>query len=250
MQIQPNYLSYEQYAPLFEKEGLFFEVLDLSLYYWEAEDFEKAIDLYRQSNRAKSLHGYFIDINPASSNPVVEAHSKEACRQSCEIARRIGADQIVFHSSCYPNLRGVYMRNWVQKCAKFYSELVEEFNMNIYIENCADHDPEPIKALLKEASNPRIKACLDTGHAFLSCVCIEEWFEELGDDIGYIHLSDNMGQYDEHIPIGDGRIDWKTVDRYCRTLPLGIRSTLEVGGVKEIEKSLRYIKENGLFENL
>ena len=250
MQIQPSFLNIDRYAPLYEKEGLFFEVLELSYFFWDEEDFNEAVKFYRQSNRVKSLHGCFIDINPASSDPSIRDYSKKACERSCEIAKRVGAENIVFHSSCYPNLRGVYLEKWAEVSGEFYGKLADRYGLNVFIENCADVDPTPIKTLIDKAGHDKVRACLDTGHAFLTRTPINIWFEELFDYIGYIHLSDNMGLFDDHLPLGEGRIDLKLVDDYCRKLPGKIPCTLEVGGIDEIEKSIDFIKKTGMFEYL
>lgn len=248
MQIQPIYSIIDQYAPLYEKEGLFFEILDLSLYYWDENDFKDAIIWYKNSQKVKSLHGYFIDINPASGDPGICEYSQSACRKSCEVAQKIGADGIVFHSSCFPNLRGYYMENWAKKSGMFFTKLTEEYPVKIYIENCADFDPGPIKQLMKWVDNEKVKVCLDTGHAFLSREPLDIWFKELKDYIGYVHLSDNMGLYDDHMALGTGKLDMKLINDYCSDLPSDTRCTLEVGNITEIEKSIEYIKETGYFE--
>lgn len=248
MQIQPSFFTIDRYAPLFEKEGLFFEILEFSFFYWDEKDFEKAVEWYKQSNRAKSLHGYFIDINPASGDPYIKEYSQKACAKSCEIAQRIGAENVVFHSSCFPNLRGVYMDKWAKNCGQFFSELADKYSLNLFIENCADIDPTPIKTLLTEAGSARVRACLDTGHALLTRTPMEQWFEELSDYIGYVHLSDNMGLFDDHMPLGTGKLDLELVDSCCRRLPKDTKCTLEVGGLEEIKQSIDYIKRTGRFE--
>ena len=248
MQIQPSFLDIDRYAPLYEKEGLFFEILELSFFFWDEVDFERAVEWYKQSNRVKSLHGYFIDVNPASADPSISDYSKKACEKSCQTANRIGAQNVVFHSSCYPNLRGVYMDRWAKISGAFFSELADKYNLNLFIENCADVDPGPIKKLLSEAKNPKVKACLDTGHALLTRTPMEKWFEELFEYIGYVHLSDNMGLFDDHMPLGEGTLNIKLIDDYCRKLPKDTPATLEVGGIAEITRSIEYIKKTGYFE--
>ena len=51
---------------------------------------------------------------------------------------------------------------------------------------------------------------LDVAHAHL---LDEEYLfiEELGDKIRHVHVSDNMGDSDQHLPIGDGNINWRKV---------------------------------------
>jgi sugar phosphate isomerase/epimerase len=38
---------------------------------------------------------------------------------------------------------------------------------------------------------------------------MSEWFEAIGERVVELHIHDNNGRRDEHLPIGDGRIDFK-----------------------------------------
>jgi sugar phosphate isomerase/epimerase len=57
--------------------------------------------------------------------------------------------------------------------------------------------------------------CLDTGHANLHRTrhpsMLEDFFEEFSDDFLHIHISDNLGDVDNHISPGKGNIDWPGV---------------------------------------
>jgi sugar phosphate isomerase/epimerase len=57
--------------------------------------------------------------------------------------------------------------------------------------------------------------CLDTGHANLHRnqhpALLEHFFEEFSDDLLHIHIADNHGEIDEHLPSGEGDIDWSVV---------------------------------------
>lgn len=57
--------------------------------------------------------------------------------------------------------------------------------------------------------------CLDTGHANLHRkyhpALLEDFFEEFSDDLLHLHISDNLGDIDEHTSPGKGNIDWFVV---------------------------------------
>ena len=57
--------------------------------------------------------------------------------------------------------------------------------------------------------------CLDTGHANLhrkqNPSILENFFEEFHDDLLHIHISDNLGEVDDHTSPGEGNIDWSVV---------------------------------------
>ena len=71
--------------------------------------------------------------------------------------------------------------------------------------------------------------------------------DTLGERIGYIHLSDNDGVYDEHLPIGEGTVDWEKADGLWKQLNRKVPLTLEVGGFNGVRKSLAFLKEHGYF---
>ena len=202
LQIQPGFASGDIWMSLAEEEHAFFEVLELSLapYLEETEETRTCRQWYRESGRARSVHGAFADVNPASGDERFRELSRRRCIESCALAEQIGAGNVVFHSSCATFLRGTYMDQWAGLCADFYEELADRSGLNLWIENSQDIDAHPLRELMKRIRDPRIGICLDLGHANYSRMCMEEWFEILGDRIGYLHLSDNFGYYDDHVP--------------------------------------------------
>ena len=76
---------------------------------------------------------------------------------------------------------------------------------------------------------------------------LEAWFAALGEGIEEIHLSDNNGRYDDHLPLGVGTVDWEKADQLYRRLVRKIPLTFEVGGIEGVQSSLRFLKRNGLF---
>ena len=249
LQVQPLYALRDEWRALAEKEGLRFEVLELSAppALFESRRFESCREWYRKSGLAASLHGVFIDVNPGSADAAFCALSEKRCMESCKQALSLGASNVIFHCSCSPFLRGSYVEYWAGKCASFYEKLAEQYDLNLFIENSSDLDAGPLQKLMNRISSPRIGVCLDLGHAFYSRMPLEHWFESLGDRIGYLHLSDNLGLYDDHLAIGDGRIDWETADALFRGLGREMPMTLEVGALDSVKKSLEYLRAHHYF---
>ena len=57
-----------------------------------------------------------------------------------------------------------------------------------------------------------VRVCLDTGHTFLG----RHWHRFLAIADGrltHVHANDNHGHRDDHLPPGDGRIDWAEITR-------------------------------------
>ncbi len=241
LQIQPFYSDCLNYEVLAKERGLFFEALELSFDNVSDEKY----NWYRDSSYLKSFHGVFIDVNPGSSDSEIQKYSKRKYEESCKKALDCGAENIIFHSTCFPFLRGAYIEMWAERCSEFYSYLAEKYSkLNIFIENSIDINPEPIKRIIDTVACKNVGVCLDIGHTNYSSASLEEWFDALGDRTGYLHLSDNMGLYDDHLPIGDGTVDWNKVCNLTKYLPEDIPVTLEVGNIENIKKSLHFMKEN------
>ncbi len=249
IQIQPRFIEWEAWEALAARENLRYEVLELSL----PPDLDRGSmpgssrEWYRAGKRVSSLHGAFIDVNPASGDSALRALSQRRCRESCAVAVMIGAKNVVFHSSCSPFLRGAYLDAWADACAEFFQALASQHQLNIFLENSMDVDPQPLAEVMRRTQSERIGVCLDIGHANYSRVPLKQWFDVLGDRIGYLHLSDNRGLYDDHLPLGEGSVNWVEADALYRRLNREVPMTLEVGGIDGVERSLQFLRRTGLF---
>ena len=253
-QIQPQYSSRLQWTELAEKEDLAYEVIEFSMppalsesRRYQVLEWQQIQEWYRNEKRVVSFHGAFIDVNPASGDFDFCALSQKRMKESCALAVLLGAENIVFHSSCCTFLRGIYLDLWAGGCAAFFEKLAENYPLRFFIENSQDIDTTPLKELMRRISNPRISVCLDLGHVNYSRAPLEQWFEDLAPWIGYLHLSDNMGLSDDHLPLGTGTVDWKNADRLWRMTGRRMPMTLETGGPEDVKQSLRFLEENGYF---
>ena len=249
LQIQPQYAQIEEWTAIAQRENLFYEAIEFFMpqIMMDTLLMDTVQDWYRNSGRVASLHGAFVDVNPASGDPSFRQLSRDRCHESCLIAKELGASHVVLHSSCFPFLRGAYLEHWAAVCAEFYTGLARQYDLMICVENSQDVDTTPLCALMKRVTEKRVRVCLDIGHANYSDVPIEEWFDRLGDKIAYLHLSDNMGKFDDHLPIGYGTVNWKLADALWRQLNRETPITLEVGGIQGVAQSLIYLKRNGFF---
>lgn len=249
LQIQPRYASRDAWEALAAQESLHYEVLELSVppVLNDEAMSQEYKEWYLTGGRVTSVHGAFIDINPVSGDAAFRDLSRQRCRQSCALALALGARNVVFHSSCFPFLRDEYLDDWAGKCSAFYEELADTYPLRLFIENSSDIDPGPLKELMKRLPDPKVGICLDLGHANYSRACLEEWFDALHDRIGYLHLSDNTGAYDSHLPLGQGSVDWRTADRLWRTLPGPVPVTIETKTPEDTAASIAFLKKYCFF---
>lgn len=68
--------------------------------------------------------------------------------------------------------------------------------------------------ILASLKGNRIGACLDTGHAYLAGDLYQLVYK-MAPYLQLLHVHDNKGHGDDHLPPGDGRIDWTAL---CKEL--------------------------------
>jgi sugar phosphate isomerase/epimerase len=64
--------------------------------------------------------------------------------------------------------------------------------------------------ILASLEGNRVGACLDTGHAYLAGD-LHQLVLKMAPYLRLLHVHDNKGHGDDHLPPGDGRIDWTTL---------------------------------------
>jgi len=170
---------------------------------------------------ATSMHGALNDTFYTSADPLICEVSRKRFLQSIQIAEYHSINHVVFHSA-YRRLFDGHSKfaidTFVKKSIEFWQEFEANTpeNMTIYLENVEDENPEVFVQILEGIGRPKIRACLDIGHAHCSSyVPLYKWIDVLGSYIGHVHIHDNHGikdqnlpisQRDQHLPLGQGNI--------------------------------------------
>lgn len=162
---------------------------------------QKYREVFKEFNNIRALHGPFLDLKPSSPDLEIRRVSQKRYIRSFMIAKELEMDYLIFHSQINPYLNENNIKKLnVSQNKDFWEEItkVVNFKGTILIENIFEETPVMIKELIEAINVPNMKINLDIGHAKLGSVPIEEWFKELENYIGYIHLHGNDGKSDQH----------------------------------------------------
>jgi len=97
--------------------------------------------------------------------------------------------------------------------------------VTVCIENTTSEmgDPSYLRAFVDETRLTGLRFNFDIGHAYLSDFQederIEKSFAPLHDLVSSVHLHDNHGEKDEHLPPYDGTIDWPAAIKVLKSAP-------------------------------
>lgn len=167
------------------------------------------------------MHGPFTEIIPAGIDHRFVELGMDRLNEAYEACRVMGINRMVVHTGYEPLM---YFKEWhLKRSVEFWrSYMKDKGDFHIYIENVFDDEPDMMKNLVDSLDDPRIKLCLDVGHA--NAVTkpeydVYKWIEILGTRIGHFHLHNNDGSDDEHRPLLDGSLDMgrilDCVEEYC-----------------------------------
>jgi len=215
---------------------------------WE-ELLEEHKDKLQGFRGSISIHGIITDILIHSTDSKIQEVSKNRVYHCLDISKALGAQFVVFHSNFNPLLKFErYYRNWVEKHTDFWSEVTSKYDFIILLENMWEPTPEIFRILLDEVKSPRLKICLDTGHANIySKIPIKDWIGCLGKDIPYMHVDDNLGDIDNHLVAGDGDINWKEFSDSIKEANIYPQIVFEGVTLENTLKSIDYFRKEGIY---
>ena len=177
--------------------------------------------------------------------------------QSLKAAQVLQAEKVVVHPSIISGLGPFVVDLAMQYAAESLRMIIArsvELGLPICLENMfpryhsyfeADHFSDVLQA------HPELQMTLDIGHANIQSPGGKRFFDFIqlhGDRIGHVHLSDNHGTRDDHLPIGSGNIKWKKVVNALQSCNYNATITLEVFSENRAELHRSLLKAKSLFQ--
>jgi len=228
------------------------EVMDEGLHELSKKRVSKLNAIAKSKGIRYTVHAPFADINIAApSKPMLNASIKRL-GQSMAYANALNAQLWVFHpgaktgiSSFYPN------QDWKQniKTIRELHETAEKYGLNIAIENLPEKygflmkQPADFQKFYKETGLNDVGIALDVGHANLEGQT-EHFLRKLPDKIVHMHISDNMGEHDQHLGIGYGKIDWQQFAETLREIAYDKTIIIEtVESMENVKESLQKLQQ-------
>jgi len=156
---------------------------------------------------------------------------------SLELAAEMGAAKAVLHPSYMGGLSSHVADLWKGYALESLERIVEagrDCGVMLCLENLFPRispfsDPEAFRDVFSRF--PDLAMTLDIGHAHMGeggMTRVLDFIREFSDRIEHIHVSDNNGRRDEHLPVGKGSLDFRAVTSALRTIGYDGTVTLEI----------------------
>lgn len=161
---------------------------------------------------AAYMHAPFNELHPAAIDPQALSLVHHRLEQAYLLAESCGIHHMVVHSGYLPH---VYFKEWhIERSIEFWDRFMagKPKHFHIYIENVLEEEPYMLAELYQGIESVNVHGCLDTGHANCrSNVSVAEWAKVLSPYLGHVHLHNNRGDHDFHMPPGEGTADLQEV---------------------------------------
>lgn len=247
---------FERYLPKVLAEGLNLEVgLDheaLDLY--RARDFRQAACLLKRTGIACTVHAPFCDLSPAAFDGLVSKASLKRLRQALRVARYFEPAVVVFHSGYHPGYHRERAAEWLDRARAAFAVLVEEaekYSLRLALENVFEREPSLLTGIVEEIDSPVLGYCFDAGHALAFAKSSwEPWLRAFQSRLFELHLHDNHGDWDDHLPPGTGKIPFPAIFEFVKNRGLSPALTFEAHREEDVWPGLAYLakvlRESGL----
>jgi sugar phosphate isomerase/epimerase len=196
-------------------------------------------------NPSLTLHAPFMDLSPGAVDSKVRAVTMERFSQVFDVAEALRPEAMVFHSGYE---RWKYAHNadvWLEASMRTWEGFIQrasEMGTRIAIENIFEDEPDNLALLMRQLGSGHFGICFDTGHFNLfSRKPLSAWLEVLGPHIIELHLHDNDGSRDSHLPMGEGTFNFSELFGALRGREL--LYTIECNTPEDVIKSMERLKE-------
>jgi len=248
----PFPLLRDKYLPLVLREGInpeigiTFKALDR----FQASDFAEVAKALRDAGLSVTIHGPFMDLRPGALDPMIRKVTIDRLKQMFDLAPYFRPRSIVCHPSFDERYYVSTEEEWLQNSVdtwKRFAGVAADMGARIALENIYEKEPRQLHRLLTALDSPHIRFCFDTGHfnAF-SRAPLEEWLERMGPFIGQLHIHDNHGASDEHLPVGEGNFPFPVFLKYLRDRGLRPIVTVEAHSEKDLWRNVENLQATGL----
>lgn len=206
--------------------------LDLALESWNS----------KLTSRPLTVHAPFMDLSPGGIDPEVVEVTRRRLTWAARKAVELGAEALICHAGYDHNRFPHDIDRWLAVSAETWRRVLaagRDGGLVVVLENVYETGPEVLARLMTELDHPRLGICFDTGHANTwGRADHRTWLTELSVWIRRLHLHDNDGSFDHHLPVGRGTYPFADLFAHLADRVERPGITLEPHRVEHVEPTL------------
>lgn len=248
----PFHFLRDKYLPAVLSEKINPEVAinhrDLEIYPREA--FRDVGEKLQEAGLRVTIHAPFLDLRPGAIDPQIRRVTVTRITQVLDLAVFFRPVSIVCHAAFderyYPSGEKQWLCNSLETFQSFLPQ-VEALNCPICVENVYEKEPTILRSLLDRVNSPYMRFCFDTGHHNVFAEApVGFWIDMMSPYLTQLHIHDNQGVNDQHLPPGEGSFPFPDFFAMLRTRKLTPIVTLETHSIENFRRAIVRIEALGL----
>ena len=201
---------------------------------------------FKEKGLTITMHGPYEDVHPGSPDEDKRLFAEKRYTEALKAAAYLKPRTLVLHAGYSDRVFKGDKELWLNQSLKTWPPFVriaERLGVIIAAENVFEKTPDTLKLLVEEIGSPHFRLCIDAGHlnAFVRAD-LKDWIKEIGPLIAEVHLHDNNGRNDEHLPLGEGSIDFPLFFRLLSEYAKDPVFTIEPHGEEEMRRGIAAVR--------
>ena len=201
-----------------------------------------------------TFHAPFVDLRPGALDDRIRKTSLDRIRQVFDLTPYFQPLKIV----CHPSFDDRYYVDcddlWLENSVNFWHQLIplaRDGETLIALENVYEKEPHMLRRLFETLSSDQVCFCFDTGHFnVFSYAPLKTWMEQMGRYVGHLHLHDNFGKFDEHLPVGTATFPFDPLFAALKAFKVKPTITLEAHAQEHLWQSAANLQKMSLLDSL
>jgi sugar phosphate isomerase/epimerase len=224
-----------------------------AVYTFSRQDFLDRAKFLENEGLNCTLHAPFHDMMPGAQDKNILKATRDKLRRCFDLIEIFKPRAVVCHLGYLDCIHSYDQEQWMDTSLETWRELIilaENQNTPIMFENTYEPGPRIHKMLLEALDSASARFCLDVGHLLaFARADWKIWLKTLERWLGQLHLHDNHGYRDEHLPVGRGDFDFAAIFSYLKTKNIQPIITLEPRSESDLWESLNALDRFGLFDH-
>jgi sugar phosphate isomerase/epimerase len=177
------------------------------------------------SRDASAMRESGIPLSVCEVERVRRVEAMDEFKRALDVAEELPFPRMVFHMGGARETADPKKRDAAFSTLEHLVLHAKHAGVTIAVENTTSEmgQPDYLRAFVDETRLTGLRFNFDIGHAHLAdgpgAERIETAFTPLRDLVSAVHLHDNHGEKDEHLPPYDGTIDWETAIPILKSAP-------------------------------
>jgi sugar phosphate isomerase/epimerase len=241
-----------QYRQMILQEKMNLEIYfsHLALNKLDKAQCRQTAELLKNSGLKVTFHAPFMDLRTGALDETIRRTSIDRLKQVFDLVPYFHPLKIVCHPSYDSRYYVSCDEEWLENSVATWRELmalISDTPSVIALENVYETEPSILRRLFERLHSDRICFCFDTGHFNVFARSeLKIWLGEMGKYLGHLHLHDNSGRFDEHLPVGNGTFPFAGFFQALSNDKIRPTVTLEAHTPDNLRQSLRNIEEMGI----